>query len=147
MKIFAKTTKMDRTQWLLERRKGVCGTDASTVLGINPYNSILCLWKEKTGQLPIEENGNQYTYFGNVLEPVVKQEFMKRTGLKVRAKNAILQSGEYPFMLADLDGITVDDENTPAILEIKTASEYKRSEFEDGILKSVTPGLKSNGII
>ena len=130
MKVFAKTAKMDRTQWLLERRKGVCGTDASTILGINPYHSILCLWKEKTGQLPIEENGNQYTYFGNVLEPVVKQEFMKRTGLKVRAKNAILQSADYPFMLADLDGIVKEENGELSVFEAKTASAYKEDVWK-----------------
>lgn len=125
MKIFAKIAKMDGIQWLLERRKGICGSDASTVLGINPYHSILHLWKEKTGELPIEENGNQYTYFGNVLEPVVKQEFTKRIGLKVRAKNAILQSEEYPFMLADLDGIVKEENGEFAVFEAKTASAYK----------------------
>ncbi len=133
MRVFAKTAKMDRIQWLMERRKGICGSDASIVLGINPYNSILYLWKEKTGELPIEENGNQYTYFGNVLEPVVKKEFTKRTGLKVRAKNAILQSGEYPFMLADLDGIVKDEHGELAIFEAKTASAYKEDVWKKGV--------------
>ena len=36
-------------------------------------------------------------------------------------------------MIADVDGITQDDEGNPAILELKTASEYKRSEWEQGV--------------
>lgn len=131
MKIFAKTINMDRTQWLLQRRKGICGSDASVVLGINPYRSVLQLWKDKTGQIPVDETRNEYMYFGNVMEPVIKKEFMKRTGLKVRAKNAILQSAEYPFMLADLDGIVKDDETGElAVFEAKTASEYKKGIWE-----------------
>lgn len=133
MKVFAKTAKMDRMQWLMERRKGICGSDASIVLGINPYNSIVHLWKEKIGELPIEENGNQYTYFGNILEPIVKKEFMKRTGLKVRAKNAILQSQEYPFMLADLDGIVKEENGELAVFEAKTASAYKEDIWKKGV--------------
>ena len=36
-------------------------------------------------------------------------------------------------MIGDLDGITLDDEGNPAVLEIKTASEFKRSEWEAGV--------------
>ena len=36
------------------------------------------------------------SYFGNVLEEVVAQEFAKRTGLKVQRRNAILQHPAYP---------------------------------------------------
>lgn len=133
MRIFAKTVQMNREQWLMERRKGICGSDASVVLGINPYRSILHLWNDKTGQIPIEENGNQYTYFGNVLEPVVKKEFTKRTGLKVRVKNAILQNEEYPFMLADLDGIVKDENGDLAVFEAKTASAYKEEIWKKGV--------------
>ena len=135
MKVFAKTLHLDRTQWLAERRKGICGSDASIVLGINPYRSVLHLWKDKTGQFPVEENGNEYTHFGNVLEPVIKKEFTKRTGLKVRAKNAILQSAEYPFMLADLDGIVKDEDGELAVFEAKSASEYKKAAWEKEVPK------------
>ena len=133
MRIFAKTVHMSRTQWLMERRNGICGSDASVVLGINPYRSILHLWKDKTGEVPIEENENQYTYFGNVLEPVVKKEFTKRTGLKVRVKNAILQNEKYPFMLADLDGIVKDENGDLAVFEAKTASAYKEDIWKKGV--------------
>ena len=133
MRIFARTVQMGREQWLMERRKGICGSDASVILGINPYRSILHLWKDKTGEIPVEENGNQYTYFGNILEPVVKREFTKRTGLKVRAKNAILQNEEYPFMLADLDGIVKDENGDFAVFEAKTASAYKEDIWKNGV--------------
>ena len=56
-------------------------------------------------RLPIEENETTYTYFGHVMEPVIKKEFTKRTGLKVRAVNYILQSDKYDWMLADIDGV------------------------------------------
>lgn len=62
-----------------------------------------------------------------------REEFTRRTGRKVVELKAILQHNEYPFLIADVDGITQDDDGDPAILELKTASEYKRSEWEQGV--------------
>lgn len=45
----------------------------------------------------------------------------------------MLQHPEHPFMLAVLMDVTVDDAGNPAILEIKTASEFKRSEWEEDV--------------
>ena len=61
------------------------------------------------------------SYFGNVLEEVVAQEFAKRTGLKVQRRNAILQHPAYPWMLANVDRLIVGERIG---LECKTASEY-----------------------
>lgn len=133
MKIFKKTTELDKSEWLKERRQGICGSDAAIILGLNKYRSVLHLWKDKTGQLPIEEVENEYTHFGNVMEPIIKKEFTKRTGLKVRAKNAILQSVEYEFMLADVDGLVKEEDGSVSLFEAKTASEYKKTIWEKGV--------------
>lgn len=127
------TKNLTVEQWLTERRKGICGSDASIILGINPYTSVLKLWEDKTNRIPVEEKENDYTYFGHVMEPVIKKEFMKRTGLKVRIKNYILQSEEYPWMLADVDGIVKEEDGTFALFEAKTASEYKRGTWEEKV--------------
>ena len=88
----------------------------------------------KTGQLePAEsESENEYTHFGTVLEPVIRREFMERTGLKVRQKHMLLQSETYPFMLANLDGV-VKANGEMCIFEAKTASAYKLDEWQSGI--------------
>ena len=105
MRTLVSTLHMEREEWLKWRNMGIGGSDASVIAGVNPYRSVLQLWKEKTGQEVPEEKDTEVTHFGNVLEPVVKKEFTRRTGLKIRNRYAILQSEEYPFMLADLDGI------------------------------------------
>ena len=132
MKVLVKTAKMPREEWLRWRTNGIGGSDASVIFGTNPYRSIFHLWMEKTGQSEPEERGTEYTHFGTILESVVKQEFIRRTGLKVRAKRALLQSDEYPFMLADLDGVIYED-GMMNIFEAKTASEYKRDIWEEGV--------------
>lgn len=55
-----------------------------------------------------------------------------RTGIKVRQKHMLLQSEEYPFMFADLDGV-INENGEMAIFEAKTASAYKQEVWEEGV--------------
>ena len=41
------TKDLTRLEWLELRREGIGGSDASVVMGENPYRSILQLWKRK----------------------------------------------------------------------------------------------------
>ena len=41
---------MNREEWLKERKKGIGGSDAATVLGKNPWKTNVELWEEKTGR-------------------------------------------------------------------------------------------------
>lgn len=132
MKILVRTGKMGREEWLKWRTKGIGGSDASVIAGVNPYRSVFQLWLEKTGQTEPEEKETDFTHFGTVLEPVVKKEFTRITGLKVRAKKALLQSEKYPFMLADLDGVVYEG-GEMCIFEAKTASAYKQEIWENGV--------------
>lgn len=133
MKKMISTKGLSIKEWLRYRRLGIGGSDASTILGLNPYNSILRLWEDKTGRYPAEEAENEYTHFGHVMEPIIRREFERRTGYRVRRSNFILQSTEHPFMLADLDGITRDKEGDLCVWEAKTASEFKRTVWENGV--------------
>ena len=92
---------MPYEQWLEWRRKGIGGSDASIVCGINKYRSPIELWLDKTGQAVFEEAG-EAAYWGTILEPVVREEFTKRTGIEVKTVKHILQHEDYPFMLANL---------------------------------------------
>lgn len=127
------TAKMTREEWLQLRRKGIGGSDASVIMGKNPYRSILQLWEEKTGKLPVTDDGNEYTYWGNVMEPIIRKEFMNRTGLKVRQKHAMIIHKDYPYLFADVDGIVTDERGEKCIFEAKTASQYKAEQWEDGV--------------
>ena len=127
-----KTVNMSRADWLRYRTMGIGGSDVSVIAGINPYKSAYQLWLEKTGQTEPAESENEYTHFGTVLEPVIRREFMERTGLKVRQKHMLLQSEEHPFMLANLDGV-VKVNGEMCIFEAKTASAYKLDEWQSGI--------------
>lgn len=114
------------------RTIGVGGSDASIIAGCNPYRSIFELWQEKRMEIPVKEEESEVTHFGKILEDVVRKEFIQRTGLMVRKKNSILRSKEYPFMIADVDGIISELDGTYSIFEAKTAIEFKNTNWKNG---------------
>lgn len=131
-KILVSTENLPYADWLEYRRQGIGGSDASVVCGINRYKSPVELWLDKTGQFPPQEAG-EAAYWGTQLEPFVRAEFTKRTGIEVNLANYILQSEEQPFMLANLDGNCEVMDVGICGFEAKTASAYKAGEWEDTI--------------
>ena len=130
--VLASTENMAYEDWLEYRKLGIGGSDASVVCGISRYKSPVELWMEKTDQLPAQESG-EAAYWGTQLEALVRTEFTKRTGIEVKQIKQLLQSEEYPFMLANLDGVCEHPDFGPVIFEAKTASAYKAGEWEDTI--------------
>ena len=131
-KVLVSTENMPYADWLEYRKQGIGGSDASVVCGISRYKSPVELWLDKTGQLPPQEAG-EAAYWGTQLEPFVRAEFSKRTGIEVCHKSELLQSEEHPFMLANLDGTCEVPDVGTCIFEAKTASAYKAGEWEDTI--------------
>lgn len=131
--ILVETEGLSREEWLRYRKCGIGGSDVAAILGISKWNSAISLWLDKTNQTnePVEEN--EAMQWGTIMEPIIRNHFAEVTGKTVVEVKAMLQHPEHPFMLADVDGLTEDDSGNPAILEIKTASEYKRSEWENDI--------------
>ena len=132
MRVVVKTNNLAREEWLKYRTHGIGGSDVSIIAGIDPFKSVHQLWLEKTGQVEPEQTESEYAHFGTLLEPIVRKEFTARTGIKVRQKHMLLQSEEYPFMYADLDGV-INDNGELAIFEAKTASQYKMDTWEEEV--------------
>ena len=126
--ILVSTKDMPFDEWKRWRQKGIGGSDVSAICGLNKYKSAFQLWAEKTGQYDVSGD-NESAYWGKVLEPVIRSEFTKRTGLPVVPESNLLQHEEYPFMLANLDGI-VQSADAKYIFEAKTASIYRLQEWE-----------------
>lgn len=127
MQVIAKTSDMDRREWLEARTKGIGGSDASVVLGLNKYKTPFELWLEKTGQVVPQEIQNDAAYFGTLLEDLVAKEFEKRSGKKVRKRNVMFQHPHHEFLIANIDRFVVGEK---AILECKTASAFLSKEWE-----------------
>ncbi|MCR5544134.1 MAG: YqaJ viral recombinase family protein [Eubacterium sp.] len=131
--ILVSTENLSHEEWLSWRKKGIGGSDVSAILGINKWTSAIDLWLDKTNQKKDPVAINEAMEWGTILEPIIRDHFAAATGKTVMEVKAMLQHPEHPFMIADVDGVTTDDNGNPAILEIKTASEYKRDEWSEGI--------------
>lgn len=111
------------------RSKALGGSDAAAAVGLSPYKTPYALWLEKTGRVqPPDLDDNEAVIWGNVLEDAIAQEYMRRTGRKVRRCNRTLVHHEHPWMVAHIDRDIVGE---AAGLEIKTASIRIAKEFGD----------------
>lgn len=138
MKINAKrlvsTKNMDRRDWLEWRRKGLGGSDIAGVLNMNPkYTSPLKVYISKVEPPPDDDETSEAAEWGNILEPVVRNQFKKRhPELRVRQSHFMWRHPKYDFMVANVDGFLYDETKGSGVLEIKTSSEYRLKEWEGG---------------
>ena len=101
------------------RKNGIGGSDAGVIAGLSTFKTPFELWLEKRGELePQDLSDNAAVHFGVVLEDVIAQEYLDRTGNKIRRMNKTIYHKQYPWMLANLDRDVV---NSNRILEVKTA--------------------------
>ena len=130
----ADTKTLTHEQWLQVRQSGIGSSDAAVALGLSRYKSPLSLWLEKTDRRPATDlSDNEAVFWGTTLEPVLAYVYAKRTGLKVRRVNAVLQHAEHPFMLANLDREVLGHADGVGTLEIKTAGYHSAPQWEQGI--------------
>ena len=130
---FIDISNMDGVQWRASRSKGLGGSDAGTVIGVNPFKGVMQLWFEKTGQIQAPNlDDNEAVYWGNTLEDVVAQEFSRRAGVPVWTSPYMFQSKTHPWMLLNADRLTIDPETRePAMLECKTAGFFAGDEWDN----------------
>lgn len=112
-----------RDEWLQARGKRIGGSEASAVVGLNPYMSNTDLWSIKTGRREAEDISDKpYVRYGHDAEPLLRELFkLDFPDYKVgyRDNNLFLNS-RYPWAHASLDGWLQDPEGRTGILEIKT---------------------------
>lgn len=128
MKKLTATKGLEKEKWLMYRKRGIGGSDAGAVCGLNPYRTAMQVYEDKTTD-SIEEIDNEAMRQGRELEDYVARRFTEATGKKVRRANFMYYDEKYPFMLADVDRMIVGEN---AGLECKTASPYLADKWKDG---------------
>ena len=123
--------KLPYTEWLMVRRSGIGGSDAAAALGLSPWKSALELWQEKTCGQSQPRQENEAMIWGRIMEPIITREFVRRTGLTVTPMRSMLQATNWPWMLADLDGLVEDPQRGTGVFEVKTASAFKQDEWAE----------------
>lgn len=119
---------LSREQWLELRRSGLGGSDAATVMGLNPYSSKLTLYADKKGILP-EKEDTERMRLGRDLEDYVAQRFSEETGKKIKRSGYMWRHPTYEFILANIDREIIGEE---AFLECKTTMNYERHDYDSG---------------
>ena len=112
-----------RDEWLQARGKRIGGSEASAVVGLNPYMSNTDLWSIKTGRREAEDISDKpYVRYGHDAEPLLRELFkLDFPDYKVGyVDNNLFINSRYPWAHASLDGWLQDPEGRTGILEIKT---------------------------
>lgn len=121
-------TTFNREEWLRDRKKGIGGSDAAAIIGLNPYSTAYSVWADKLDLVPPKQDSEAMRQ-GRDFEDIVAHRFMEATGKKVRRKNSIIRNPEYPFAHATVDRLVVGEN---AGLECKTTSSLNLKKFRDG---------------
>ncbi len=132
------TQEEDEKEWLRNRTRGIGGSDVGAICGVNKWSSARLIYLKKTGQYQDSEDefsdaALERMHFGHMLEPIVADEYTRRTGNKVVVSPATLTHKEYPWAIANVDRLIVNDEGIPyGILECKTAGEFMDDAWSEG---------------
>lgn len=141
-RLIANTANMNEVEWLELRTKGIGGSDASAVAGANKYASPVMVYMDKVGMYRPDkpDNVKEAAKFGNILEPVVREEFKRRINaeraeqglepLRVVHRKALFAHDEHDFMRTNLDGIVYDPILGKGVFEAKTAHYMLRDEWD-----------------
>ncbi len=114
----------DRDEWLANRSR-IGGSDASAIVGMNPYRTNIELWKIKTGQLvPEDISDKPYVKYGTQAEEHLRELFrLDFPEYQVEyTENNMFLNDRFPFAHASLDGWLTDQDGRQGILEIKTTN-------------------------
>jgi len=108
-----------------ERKKGIGGSDAAVIAGLSPWKSPLDLYLEKKG-LWQDEAAGEAAYFGTLLEPVIAEEYARRTGAELATQDEVLGRStlvhpEHRWMRGHVDRLVMDRGRIVKGLEVKTS--------------------------
>ena len=119
-------TFSDREEWKSWRIKGIGGSDASAMIGLNPWKDSNTLWKEKKGIIvPEDVSDKPYVQYGIKAEAPLRELFaLDFPGYDVQYQdNTILKSKLYPWVLYSPDGLIFEKETgRRGIFENKTTN-------------------------
>lgn len=101
----------------IDRDKYIGGSDIPIIMGISPFKTRFDLLLEKAGLKENDFTGNEYTEYGNVMEPKIRDYINKDKADK-------FEEGKYieNDIRCHTDGI-----NSDTVLEIKTTSQIHKN--------------------
>lgn len=124
-------------EWHEHRRQCIGASEVPAILGVpGAYGTPLQIWAEKRGiglDDKDDDSKSELLHFGLALEPVIADEFHRRTKFIVLPEDRQFISKPYPFLGCSLDRwfreetAKPDDEDP---LDLKNTSIFMREEWE-----------------
>jgi putative phage-type endonuclease len=105
---------------IVERQSGVGGSDSAPALGLSKRKTSRQLFHEKRGELEPDVYDQEAIWWGNALEPIVRQKYSEVSGNVVRLPEGTIWHPVHDFMCAHIDGY-VDNTSPKRGYEGKTA--------------------------
>jgi putative phage-type endonuclease len=121
-----------REEWL-KARKGIGGSDAASILGMNPWRDNVELWEIKTGRREQEDISEKpAVIYGTEAEEHLRELFrLDYPHFKVNyVDNNMWKNDKMPWAHASLDGWLTDPDGRKGILEIKTTTIQRSTQKE-----------------
>jgi putative phage-type endonuclease len=119
--------KQNTQEWLDFRRNKIGASDASAIMGVNPWKTRYQLYEEKIYGKTQEQTGAMRR--GSYYEEEARNAFEKLTGLSVKPK--IIVSNERDWQMASLDGLSFDG---TVFTEIKVPNKESHELAKSGII-------------
>lgn len=121
-----------------ERWRYIGGSDIAAIMGISPFKTRFKLLQEKARIVEPDFKGNEYTEYGNVMEPLIR-DYVNET-LNRNFAPDVLIDGDFRF---NFDGL---DKEHNEILEIKTTSQiHDKLDDYKTYLVQLLPYMRSVG--
>lgn len=134
--VVADTKNIPRGEWLELRSRGIGGSDAAAIAGLNPRKSAFEVFLEKSAAPGLDDDtDSEAALWGRVLEPVVRDQVAAREDVIIQTFPSLLASRHRPWQLANVDGFVHDprrpDGHQRGVYEGKTTSVWLRDEWDD----------------
>jgi putative phage-type endonuclease len=94
---------MTREQFLLDRKKGIGGSDVASILGVSPFRTALEVYHDKTSPELLLEEMNEDMQRGVRVEKYILQEYAERSEVQLNTNIPTIVDKTYPFMRANID--------------------------------------------
>lgn len=115
--------------WMEQRRLGVGASEIAVLFNLSPWQTLRELWSEKVNGCSFEP-GNELFHFGHEMEPLIAQEFQRRSGETVALPPEAIMVGDKPIFRASLDRVVTEDGVPVAALELKNLNESRYAEYK-----------------
>ena len=124
-----------RDEWLQARTSYIGGSDAASIIGLNPWRTNVELWEQKTGKRQAEDISDKpFVKYGHDAEPYLRELFaLDFPEYEVLyEENNIWTNAKYPFAHASVDGILTEKATgRRGVLEIKTTNIVRAGQMDE----------------